>query len=86
MKSGQLVLIYENKPIPADLVLKDSWMRDGECYIETSSLHWEKTLKFKIANKKIHRLFGERINAESSEKIEKIKNLMDFKVVGLMGN
>ena len=71
MKSGQLVFIYENKPIPMDLVFIDSGMRDGEWYIETSSLDWEKTLKFKIANKKIHWLSSKRINAKNSKKIEK---------------
>ena len=82
LKSGELVLIYENKPIPADLMLIDSGMRDGECYIETSSLDGEKTLKLKIANKKIHGLFSKRINTKNSNKIEKIKNLIDFKISG----
>ena len=83
LKSGELVLIYENKPIPADLVLIDSGMRDGECYIETSSIDGEKTLKLKIANKKIHGLFSKRIN-DNNIRVEKIKNLIDFKISGFI--
>ena len=85
LKSGEIVLIYENKPIPADLVLIDSGMREGECYIETSSLDGEKTLKLKIANKKIYGLFSQKIESESIDtKIEKIKNLIDFTISGFI--
>ena len=85
LKSGEIVLIYENNPIPADLVLIDSGMREGECYIETSSLDGEKTLKLKIANKKIYGLFSQKIDNESvNTKIEKIKNLIDFTISGFI--
>ena len=82
LKSGEIVLIYENKPIPADLVIIDSGMREGECYIETSSLDGEKTLKLKIANNKIYGLISKKIN--TNKRIEKIKNLIDFKISGFV--
>jgi len=83
LKSGEIVLIYENKHIPADLVLIDSGMRQGECYIETSSLDGEKTLKLKFANAKIHGIFSKRIK-DNNKKIEKIKNLVNFKISGFV--
>ena len=83
LKSGEIVLIYENKHIPADLVLIDSGMRQGECYIETSSLDGEKTLKLKIANSKIHGLFSNRLK-DNKKKIEKMQNLIDFKISGFV--
>ena len=82
LKSGEIVLVYENKPIPADLVIIDSGMREGECYIETSSLDGEKTLKLKIANSKIHGLISKKIN--NNKKLEKIKNLINFKISGFI--
>ena len=82
LRSGEIVLIYENRSIPADLVIIDSGMREGECYIETSSLDGEKTLKLKIANNKIHGLISKRIN--TNKRIEKIKNLIKFKISGFV--
>ena len=83
LRSGEIVLIYENRSIPADLVIIDSGMREGECYIETSSLDGEKTLKLKIANNKIHGLISKRVN-NNNKRIEKIKNLIRFKISGFV--
>ena len=84
LRSGEIVLIYENRPIPADLLLIDSGMREGECYIETSSLDGEKTLKLKIANKKIYGLISKRIENNKNKKIEKIKDLINFTISGFI--
>ena len=51
MKHGEIILLYENKNVPADMILIDSGFREGTCYVETSSLDGEKTLKLKVANK-----------------------------------
>ena len=51
LRHGEIILIYENKIIPADIVLIDSGFIEGTCYVETSSLDGEKTLKLKVANK-----------------------------------
>ena len=60
-------------------------MREGECYIETSSLDGEKTLKLKIANKKIYGLFSKRLDEENiNKRIEKMKNLINFSISGLV--
>ena len=51
LKNGEIILLYENKNIPADMILIDSGFSEGTCYVETSSLDGEKTLKLKVANK-----------------------------------
>ena len=86
LKSGEIVLIYENEPIPADLVLLDSGMGDGQCYVETSSLDGEKALKLKIANQKIAGLISKRMNNKINKnlKVHKIKDLMNFDISGFI--
>ena len=51
LKHGEIILVYENKSIPADMIVIDSGFSEGICYVETSSLDGEKTLKLKVANK-----------------------------------
>ena len=87
LKSGEIILIYENEHIPADLVLLDSGIGDGKCYVETSSLDGEKNLKLKIANKKVAGLITNRINKNinyKNLKVHKIKDLMNFEISGFI--
>ena len=51
LRNGEIILIYENENIPADIILIDTGSGEGTCYVETSSLDGEKALKLKIANK-----------------------------------
>ena len=51
LRHGEIVLVYENQSIPADMLLIDTTFKEGICYVETSSLDGEKTLKLKVANK-----------------------------------
>ena len=51
LRRGEIILIYENQGIPADMILIDTTFKEGICYVETSSLDGEKTLKLKVANK-----------------------------------
>ena len=51
LRHGEIILLYENKNVPADMILIDSGFGEGICYVETSSLDGEKTLKLKVANK-----------------------------------
>lgn len=48
---GELVLVEEEKAFPSDLILLDSNLNDGLCYIETATLDGEKTLKLKKSEK-----------------------------------
>ena len=51
LRQGEIILVYENRKIPADMILIDTGFGEGTCYVETSSLDGEKTLKLKVANK-----------------------------------
>ena len=48
---GDIVSVFENETFPADIILIDSNLPDGICYIETGTLDGEKTLKLKEAQK-----------------------------------
>ena len=62
LRYGEIILVYENKNIPADMILIDSGISEGICYVETSSLDGEKTLKLKVANKYTQGFISKDIN------------------------
>ena len=62
LKCGEIILVYENKNIPADMIIIDSGFSEGICYVETSSLDGEKTLKLKVANKYTQGFISSDIN------------------------
>ena len=70
LKHGEIILLYENKIIPADMILIDSGFIEGTCYVETSSLDGEKTLKLKVANKYIQGFISNDIKVNKG--VEKI--------------
>ena len=47
LEMGEIVLVEQDEIFPADLVLLDSPLPEGICFIETGSLDGEKTLKQK---------------------------------------
>lgn len=51
LKIGEIVLIRDNSAFPADMILLDSNLHEGMCYVETGTLDGERTLKHKIAQK-----------------------------------
>ena len=50
---GDLVLVAQDQTFPADLILIDSKLNDGLCFIETATLDGEKTLKQKESPKEM---------------------------------
>jgi magnesium-transporting ATPase (P-type) len=48
-----LVLVAQDQTFPADLILIDSKLNDGLCFIETATLDGEKTLKQKESPKEM---------------------------------
>jgi len=72
LRHGEVILIYENNTIPADIILIDSKFKDGRCYVETSSLDGEKNLKLKVANKYTQGFVSKDVN--SRKNIEKYIN------------
>ena len=51
LQIGELILVTQDQTFPADLILLDSGLNDGLCFIETGSLDGEKTLKQKESPK-----------------------------------
>ena len=50
---GEIVLVAQDQTFPADLILIDSKLNDGLCFIETATLDGEKTLKQKESPKEL---------------------------------
>jgi phospholipid-transporting ATPase len=69
LRHGEIILLYENKSIPADMILIDSGFSEGTCYVETSSLDGEKTLKLKISNKYTQGFISNDINVKNNKNI-----------------
>ena len=65
---GEIVEVLQEEPFPADLILLDSDLPEGICYIETGTLDGEKTLKQKEAPKETKGKFNE--NEEKSKQFE----------------
>ena len=57
LRIGELILVTQDQTFPADLILIDSGLNDGICFIETGSLDGEKTLKQKVAPKELANKF-----------------------------
>ena len=51
LEVGEIILIKNNNQIPCDCLILNSSFEEGICYLETSSLDGEKTLKEKEGNK-----------------------------------
>jgi phospholipid-transporting ATPase len=69
LKIGEIILVHENDPLPADLILLDSNLRDGVAYIETGTLDGEKSLKPKIAHRGTHGFFNQEEDVNSHVEI-----------------
>lgn len=52
IKVGQIVKVEENEYFPCDLILLNSDLPNGVCYVETKNLDGETNLKHKKANEK----------------------------------
>ena len=50
LEMGQIVKVKKNEVFPSDMILIDSSLNEGLCYIETATLDGEKSLKIKQAN------------------------------------
>ena len=59
LRIGEIVEVLQDEPFPADLILLDSELPEGICFIETGTLDGEKTLKQKEAPKETKGKFNE---------------------------
>ena len=62
---GDIISIKENDTFPADIILIDSNLPEGICYVETGTLDGEKTLKLKEASK----LTGSSYNIQGEKSV-----------------
>ena len=67
LRIGELVLVHKDSAFPADLIIIDSELNEGICYIETATLDGEKSLKLKESPKETADKF--KIKGEPKEKI-----------------
>ena len=58
----------QDETFPADLILLDSGLNDGLCYIETGTIDGEKILKIKNSPKE----FAGKFNDSNNDPLEKI--------------
>ena len=80
LQIGEIILIKENYPIPCDIILLDTSLNDGICYLETSSLDGEKSLKEKISCK----ITSNKFNLLCNQKNCNICDLYDFNIEGFV--
>ena len=66
---GEIVTVFQNSNFPADLILIDSEINEGVCYIETGSLDGEKTLKIKSSPNEIAGKMSENKNVSKNVNI-----------------
>lgn len=62
VKIGNLIKVYENEFIPADIILLKTHKtnnNDGICYIESKNLDGETSLKYKECNKDISKYYSD---------------------------
>ena len=76
---GEIVYVKQNEIFPADLVIIDSSLPEGICYVETASLDGEKHLKQKISDPKLYGKFKKISDSENKDDFPCIDN---FEIYG----
>ena len=72
LKIGELVLVRQDLTFPADLILIDSELNEGICFIETGTLDGEKTLKIRESPRETAGEFKEKEEVKQRIEIEGI--------------
>ena len=80
LQLGELIIVLENKQIPADMIIIDSNLNDGMAYVETSTLDGEKNLKPKISNSNSYGILNKFLNSE--DKPYDCVDLLEMKIEG----
>ena len=75
---GDIILIKDNNEIPCDIIILDSNTYDGICYVETSTLDGEKTLK----NKNNNNTYGIFCNKNSTKFKDILNTNFDLNISG----
>ena len=75
LRMGEIVRVKQDGIFPADLMLIDSNLPDGVCFIETGTLDGEKTLKIKSSPNFTKGKFAKILNPSSNSNKIEIKNI-----------
>ena len=76
LEIGEIVFVKQNDLFPADLVIIDSSLPEGICYVETSSLDGEKHLKQKISSPELSGKFKKNIILDDKNDFPCINNFI----------
>ena len=69
LEIGEIVMVNQDEIFPSDMILINSSLNEGLCYIETGSLDGEKSLKMKQSNLETTKIFS----------IENVQNFGEIK-------
>ena len=75
LRKGEIVRVKRDGIFPADLMLIDSNLTDGVCFIETGTLDGEKTLKIKTSPNFTKGKFAKILSLSSCSTKVEIKNV-----------
>ena len=68
--TGEVIILQDGDVCPADIVILDSTFKDGHCFIETSNLDGEKTLKKRLSNSLTIGSFKNKSRSSTSDEKE----------------
>ena len=74
LEMGEIIYVKQNELFPADLVIIDSSLPEGICYVETTSLDGEKHLKQKSCPLQLNGKFGKNNLDDDHNNINCIEN------------
>ena len=58
LETGEIVMVSQDETFPSDMILVNSSLNEGVCFIETGSLDGEKNLKLKQSNLETTKIFS----------------------------
>lgn len=79
---GDLVLVKNSHSFTSDLLLLDSNLKDGICYIETCNLDGERNAKLKLSNLETAGIFKEKPNQNNFH--DKSEPVLTFDISGII--
>ena len=64
IQPGNIVKVTQDRPMPCDILLLNTGLPKGVCYVETKNLDGETNLKIKTAHKDVYPHFKDDVNAK----------------------
>ena len=83
LEMGELVFVKQNELFPADLVIIDSSLPEGICYIETASLDGEKHLKQRTSPSNLSGKLKKTNILDKNDNKNKVPCINNFEIEGM---